>query len=122
MFSFKRLKQSFADAFNGFSLVFKNEQNFRIQVVLAICTLVIIFVLPLRSWEAVLMLCLIVMVLSMELLNTAIERFIDLLKPRLHHYAGAIKDIMAAAVLVTSLGALIIGTIIVLPHFLNLIK
>jgi undecaprenol kinase len=61
-------------------------------------------------------------VLAMELLNTALEYFTDLLKPRLHHYVLVIKDTMAAAVLITSLGALIIGLIIFIPHFIRLIK
>lgn len=77
---------------------------------------------PLRKWEMVAVFLLIVMVLTVEVLNTALERFADLLKPRLHHYVGAIKDIMAAAVLVTSLGALIIGIIILGPYFISLAR
>jgi diacylglycerol kinase len=56
----------------------------------------------------------------MELLNTALEYFTDLLKPRLHHYVSLIKDIMAAAVLLTALGSAVIGLIIFLPHFIKL--
>lgn len=65
---------------------------------------------------------LVVAVLAMELLNTALEYFADLLKPRLNHYVLVVKDVMAAAVLVTAMGALTIGLIIFLPHFLEIVK
>ncbi|MBI5728952.1 MAG: diacylglycerol kinase [Candidatus Magasanikbacteria bacterium] len=122
MLSLRRLTQSFQDARRGLAHVFRAEQNFRLQVMAAALVLAVVFYFPLRQWETVVILLLIVMVLTMEILNTALERFTDLLKPRLHHYVGAIKDMMAAAVLVTSLGALIIGTIIVGPYFISLAR
>ena len=112
---------SFIDAGRGVVQVFQSEQNFRIQIVGALMTLAAVFYFPLRKWEMVVLLLLVVMVLTMEMLNTALERFTDLLKPRLHHYVGTIKDIMAAAVLITSLGAFIIGIIILGPYFISLL-
>ena len=118
----KRLGQSFRNAFSGLKHVFKTEQNFRVQSVVAIFVLLAIICFPLRAWEIVLLVLLVGMVLVMELLNTALEYFTDLLKPRLHNYVKIIKDIMAAAVLLTSLGALIIGLIILLPYFIRLFE
>lgn len=122
MMSLRRFWISLRDAIRGLRAVFLSEQNFRVQIVAAIITLGVVFYFPLRKWEIVLMILLVVMVLTMELLNTALERFVDLLKPRLHHYVGTIKDIMAAAVLVTAFGAAIIGAIILLPYFISLLK
>lgn len=118
----KRLWQSFGDAFRGLVFVFKNEQNFRIQIGLAILVGVCIVVFPLKVWEIILLILMMVTVLGMELLNTAIERLSDLLKPRLNSYIGNVKDIMAAAVLITSLGAVAIGIIILYPHFLTIVR
>ncbi len=118
----KSLFKSFSSAFAGLKHTFKHEQNFRLQILSAILVLIATAIFPLKVWEVILVILLLVAVLAMELLNTALEYFADLLKPRLHHYVLVIKDIMAAAVLITSLGALIIGLIIFLPHFIGLIK
>jgi diacylglycerol kinase len=56
-------------------------------------------------------------VLVLESLNTIFEHLSDILKPRLHDYVRIIKDIMAATVLITSLGALVVGIIIFWPYF-----
>lgn len=122
MMNIKQLGKSFVHAVRGLIYVFKNEQNFRIHTALTVVTVGVLYFFPLATWERVLIIILIVMVLTMELLNTALERFADLLKPRLNYYVGTIKDIMAAAVLITSLGALIIGIIILWPHFMTLFK
>lgn len=120
--SLHRLLKSFADAFRGLKHVFKSEQNFRMQVLLGLFVFVAAAYFPLRSWEVILLILLVLLVLLVEILNTAFENFSDLLKPRLHHYVGVVKDIMAGAVLLTSLVALIVGTIIFYPHLENLIK
>ena len=54
--------------------------------------------------------------LVLELLNGAVERLVDLFKPRMHAYAEQIKDMMAGAVLVSSIGALIVGILVFWPH------
>ena len=118
----KRFLASLGDAGRGLGYVFKKERNFRIQTVFAMVVLGIIMLLPLRVWEVIVIILLTVMVLTMELFNTALEHFTDLFKPRVHPYVGVIKDIMAAVVLVTSLGAAIIGLIIIWPHFISFIK
>lgn len=120
--SLKRLLKSFQDAFRGLRYAFWHEQNFRIQVGLALVVLVLTLIFPLKIWEIILLILLVVSVLTVELLNTALEYVADLLKPRLNHYVSIIKDVMAAAVLMTSLGALAIGLIIFLPHFIALLK
>lgn len=120
--SVKSLFKSFSSAFAGLKHTFKHEQNFRLQILGSLIVLIATAIFPLKIWEIILVILLLVAVLTMELLNTALEYFADLLKPRLHHYVLVIKDIMAAAVLITSLGALIIGLIIFVPHFIGLIK
>lgn len=120
--SLKKLFKSLKDAVEGLGYVFKNEQNFRIQIIVAIITIVLTFYFPLTRPEILLVLSLIFAVLVMETLNTALENLADLLKPRLHHYVKNIKDIMAAAVLLTSLGAAVVGILIFLPHILDLFR
>lgn len=120
--SFSRLKRSFIDAWRGIAHVYKKEQNFRIQVVISLLILIAITFLSLRVWETVVLILLIMMVLTMEILNTAFENFSDLFKPRMHPLVGVVKDLMAGAVLITAIGSVIIGSIILLPHFLGLLE
>ena len=120
--SVKRFFHSFADAGRGLKYTFEHEQNFRTQIFLAIFVLILTFIFPLKVWEIILLIVLVMTVLTVELFNTALEYMTDLLKPRLHHYVLIVKDVMAAAVLVSSVGALVVGLIIFLPHFISLLK
>lgn len=118
----KRFLQSFKDAFNGIRYAFKHEKNFRVQCIVAIIVLFLIAIFPLRNVERLFIVIMVFMVLVIEMLNTAIERFIDLLKPRLHYYAKVIKDVMAGAVFLTTVSSVIIGLIIFIPYFINFVN
>jgi diacylglycerol kinase len=52
----------------------------------------------------------------LELLNSIIERFVDMVKPRVHEYARVIKDLSAAAVLIMAITAVILAVLIFWPH------
>ena len=84
----KRLIQSFKDAGRGVSFVYKNEQNFRIQLFFALVVIVSMFALGVRTSERIVILLLIILVVVLEFINTIIEKFLDLLKPRLHGSSG----------------------------------
>lgn len=118
----RHLNLSLRNALRGLYHVARKEPNFRIQLVISALVIALLGAVPLRTWEVVVIILLVVSVLTMELLNTAVEKFIDLLKPRLEVYVGVVKDIMAAAVLVTSFGAAVIGIIIFHSHFIGWIK
>ena len=112
----KRFFKSFRDASRGIAYVFRHEQNFRLQLLFALVVSFLMFVFDLRTAEIIVILLLIFAVLILELLNSALEKFADILKPRLHYHIEVVKDIMAAMVLVASLGATAIGIIIFWPH------
>jgi len=112
--------RSFYHSFAGLWYALKNEQSFRIQVFLGMVVLFLILVLPLALWEVVVLLISIFMVLSMELINTTAEKIIDSFRPEITPQAKAIKDLMTAAVLTVSIGALIIGCLIFLPKIIAL--
>ena len=116
----KRLFQSFKDSGRGLIYVFKHEQNFRIQ--LGTGTVVMFFAIwqKVGKQELVLLLLMIFLVIGLELLNSAVEKFADVLKPRLSFQIEIIKDIMASIVLLASLGSIIIGLIIFWPYIIAL--
>jgi diacylglycerol kinase len=115
-----RLFKSFTYAFHGLAKAFREEQNLRIESVIAIISIVLGFVFQINSAEWCLIAVAIALVFIAELVNSAIERIADALKPRINIYIKEIKDIMAAAVAVASLLAVIVGLIIFIPHILTL--
>ena len=106
----------------GISYTFKNERNFRIEVILGIIAVVLSFVLKISILEWVVIVTVINMVLILELLNTAFESIVDLYTQEYNKIAKAAKDVSAAAVLTSSFFALIIGILIFIPKILEVIE
>ncbi|MFA5935871.1 MAG: diacylglycerol kinase family protein [Patescibacteria group bacterium] len=118
----RSLMRSFRHAWRGLLLAFRSERSFRIQVAVAAVMLVGLVILPLAAWERVVLLLAIVAVLVLELLNSAVERLVDLMKPRLHEYVADIKDLMAGAVLLAAFFSVIVGVLILWPHVATVLK
>ena len=114
--SINGLGESLFNAWRGICYVFKHEQNFRLQIYTAVLVLFAVWYFALTRAEMVVIFLLIFLVLILELLNSAVEKMADVLKPRLSLQIHSIKDIMAGMVLISSLGALIVGIIIFYPH------
>lgn len=112
-----RLRKSFSYALGGLSYVIKHEQNFRIQLFCAFLVLLCALFFRIRSLEFILLCGAVAMVLILEIINTAIERSLDIVKPRLSEQVKMVKDIMAGAVLIASIFALILAIFIFWPHF-----
>lgn len=114
----RRLFKSLAHAGKGILFTLRNERNFQVEVVIALLVLLLMVWLPLTSSDQLVLILAIVLVLALELVNTAVERVMDILKPRVHPYARVVKDVMAGAVFVVSFGAFILGLVIFLPYFI----
>ncbi len=118
----RALTSSVANAWRGLLLAFRTERSFRIQIALSLIAVIACFLFPIQPWQRAFVILAIASVLVLELLNSMVERLVDLVKPRLHEYARDIKDLMAAAVLTASLFALLLGLLIFGPFalpFLN---
>lgn len=115
------LKRSFYDAFRGLIYTFRYELSFRIQILIAIIALFSAFYFPLKIYEKVTVILLVALVLVLELINSVLERIIDLFRPRIDHVAKIIKDMMAGAVLVSAIISVIIGWLIFWPHIQQLL-
>lgn len=116
MIKISRLFKSFMYAFRGLFKTFREEQNLRIQTIAAVAVVVAGAYFKLSRFEWCVVVLTASAVILMELANSAVERITDVLKPRLDHYVKEIKDIMAAAVMVASIAAVIVGVIIFYPH------
>jgi diacylglycerol kinase len=115
--SFGQFKRSFKDAYRGLTYTFRYELSFRIQSLVAIVVLILAFIFPLRLYERVVIILLVAMVLLLELINSVLERIVDLFKPRIDNVAKIVKDIMAGAVLLAAVVSIIIGWLIFWPQF-----
>ncbi len=118
----RKFRKSLKYAFRGLSYVVRNERNFRIELGVAFFVILGAFILKLKLWELIVVFLITGWILVAEMINTALERVVDILEPKIHPFARLIKDIMAAAVLFSSLFALTIGGIIFIPHIIKLIR
>jgi diacylglycerol kinase len=117
---FVQAMKSVSYAWRGICYVFRHEQNFRVQVAVGIFVSLAAYWFPLSRIELLLVFGLIMGVLILEILNSVIEKFVDIVKPRLTYQVKIVKDMMAASVLIASIGAAIIGCIIFIPHIIEL--
>ena len=94
----KKLIRSFQIALKGLLFACKKEQTFRIQIMAGILAIFLTICLNLSIIEKALVYLAIAGVLGMELINTQIEKVLDLVQPTPHPDIKSIKDLSAAAV------------------------
>jgi diacylglycerol kinase len=104
--------KSFRFAFHGLYLVLRFENNTRFHLFASLVVVAAGFSLELSMIEWAIILTQIGLVWTAEVFNTALEKLVDLISPEFNLKAGAIKDIAAAAVLVTSIMAAVVGLLI----------
>ena len=108
--------KSFKFAFKGLRLAIRDEHNFKVHPFAAALVITLGFYFGITTAEWLWAVVAIAMVMTAELFNSAIEKLVDLVSPGHNHKAGAIKDIAAAAVLIATIAAAIIGVIIFYPY------
>jgi len=119
-----RFLKSFVYAWNGLKYSLLAERNFKIHLTITVMVIVSGIGFKISSTEWIAVFVCIALVLSMEMLNTVIEKLCDVVHPAESHQIKIIKDISAAAVLVGAIASVIIAFIIFLPKIiaLNLFK
>ncbi len=121
-FKSKSYTSSFEFAYQGFKTVFKEERNMRTHVIFALAILVLSYLLKLSKWEWLWVLLAIFLVVVMEILNTTFENVVDLAtNDHFHPIGKKVKDMAAAAVLLTAFFAVIVGCIIFVPKIYQLV-
>lgn len=111
---FKRL-MSFSYAFNGLKILFKEEHNSRIHFVATVAVLILGIISDLNTYEWTAIIFSIGFVITTEIINTAIENIADFISVDKNENIKKIKDLSAAAVLISALTALSIGLIVFIP-------
>ena len=113
--------KSFVFAFRGVFSLLKNERNFNVQLSIFIVVLIFAFTFNLRSVEWLSILGISALVLTLEAINTAIEKMANEIDSNYNEKIKVIKDISAGAVLIASLFSVIVGFIVFYPYFYKLI-
>ena len=114
--------KSFSYAASGIKLAWKNEPNFRTQIIIGIIAVILGFFLGLNNIEWLVLITIIFFVLLLELINTSLEALVDLVSPEYGQKAKIAKDTAAAAVLMASILSLTVGAILFIPKILFLLK
>jgi diacylglycerol kinase (ATP) len=119
-FSIIARAQSFRHAIRGISVIFKTQHNAWVHALATVVAIGLGLYLNISEAEWALLVLAITSVLVAEGFNTAIEIDIDLTSPDFHPYARDTKDVAAGAVLLTVIGAVVVGLVIFLPKILVL--
>ncbi len=118
---FRKWLKSLGFACAGLVVAFRSELNLKIHVSIAILVVLFGVILNISTTEWFIVLLCFAVVISAELVNTAIENLVDLVSPKIDPLAGKVKDLAAGAVLVVAIVAAIIGLIIFVPKVWSLL-
>jgi diacylglycerol kinase len=111
----KKRLNSFRYAFAGIKSLVLTEDNAKIHLLAAAAVIIAGFYFDLDRTEWCFVALSIALVFAAEAFNTALEHLTDLVSPEHHPLAGKAKDVAAGAVLLTVIGAAVVGILIFLP-------
>lgn len=109
-------------ALDGIGYTIAHERNFRIELLAAMLVSIASYCFQVSIMEWCILVVMISLVLVLELVNTAIERCVDLVTKDYRDLAKIAKDVSAGAVLVASMFSVVIGILIFLPKIILIMK
>lgn len=113
-------RNTFKNARKGMRLAIKSERNIRVHLISAICVLMFGVLLDLTLTQLCVLLLTIAMVISMEMINSAIEFSLDaVFHNRYSKLVGMAKDISAGAVMFVTVIAVMIGCLLFIPKIIT---
>jgi undecaprenol kinase len=117
-----QILKSFSYALNGIKTAILSERNMRIHMIISIIVIGCSFFFSLSFVEWIVVVLTIGGMIALELVNSAIERVVDMITKEYHPLAEQAKDIAAGAVFVYAITAIIIGIAIFLPKIISLLR
>ncbi|HVF69266.1 MAG TPA: diacylglycerol kinase family protein [Xanthomonadales bacterium] len=119
---FKKFRKSFRFALEGIDYALNSDQNLVVHFIIAFLVIIASILLDVSSFEMAILGVTILMVITTEMLNTSIEKAVDLVTKEHRMDAKIAKDVASGMVLITAFGSIIIGVLIFLPHILKLFQ
>lgn len=120
MIHHRKLIQSFKYAFQGIRFSFLENQNLRIHFIIAILVIILSIFVRISGFEMGILGIMILLVISTEMINTAIEQMVDLITKEHREEARIAKDVAAGMVLLTVVGSVIVAILIFIPHIFKI--
>lgn len=111
----RNILDSFRFAFAGLVYVLRTQRNMHVHLLIMLLVIGLGIALDLSSTQWAMLILTIAFVLVGEMLNTVIEKLVDLVSPDFHPLAKVIKDVTAGVVLLTALASIVVGLLILGP-------
>lgn len=112
-----RLVKATGYSLQGLKQAWRHEAAFRQETILTLAGIIIACWLPVSILERLLLIGAVVLIVIVELLNSAIEAVVDRIGSEYHELAGRAKDLGSAAVLVACLLAAVVWGVLLWGHF-----
>ena len=116
----KTIFHSFKYAFEGFLYGFRTATNLLVDILIAIIVMIFGLLLNLSSIEWIAVVLCFGLVISLELMNSAVEEVVDMITKENDIKAKRAKDLAAGAVLFGAIMTAVVGLIIFVPKIINL--
>ena len=113
----QNLVESLNSSVEGFIYVVKTQRNMRLHFLIATLVLILAIYLNVSRVDLLLLLGAIILVLALEMLNTAAELAMDVVKDFFHPVVRIIKDVTAGAVLLAAVNAIAVGYVVFWNRF-----
>lgn len=120
-FSFTGRVRSFKFAFAGIWTMLRSQHNAWIHAAATVAVVAAGFVFSVSPSEWCWLVLAVMSVWMAEALNTAFELLADVASPEFHHLVKSAKDVAAGAVLISAIGAVVIGVLVLGPHVMTAI-
>lgn len=117
-----KLFRSFRFAWSGIRYCVKTQPNFRVHLIILSLVVVAGFCFNINNAEWLALVVCGMIVLILEMINTALEYLCDTITTDFHPAIKVIKDVSAGAVLVSAAGSVVVGFIIFLPKIIMLLS
>ena len=120
MINFRHLLKSFSYAWAGIVYAFHRDQNLRVHVLIAFLVIIASIYFKVNAFEMGILGVMILLVMVAEMLNTAIEKMVDLITTEHRENAKIAKDVASGMVLLTAVGSIVVGILVFYPHISRL--
>lgn len=121
-FGFYGVLRSTKNSLRGFRVLMQNEYNLYIQLFFALVAIIFGFIFNISLTEWAIQITVIGLVIFSELVNTAIEKTMDLVQPEYDERVRDIKDLASGSVLFMVLVSIAAGLLVYLPKIAQLLK
>jgi diacylglycerol kinase (ATP) len=118
----RKLIKSFYHAFAGINYALSHDQNLVIHFLSALVVIIASIFFKVNAFEMGILGVMILLVITTEMINSTMEKIVDLITKEHRVEAKIAKDVSAGMVLVSAIGSLIVAFLIFVPHILKIFK